>query len=85
MPWQPLPRLPRRRWTGAYAARAGTEHWQKDLLGDDILPPANSAIVEIDDGTSCQFDLKAIFDDGAAVIRREVNSCVTERYTISSR
>jgi hypothetical protein len=66
-----------------YIARAGTECWQIDLLGDEILPAANCAIVEIDDGAGCRFDLKAIFDDGTTVIRRDVNICVVERYAIS--
>jgi hypothetical protein len=69
-----------------YAAPVSTERWQKDLLGDEILPPANSVLVSLGDQTgSCSFDFKAIFDDGSSLIRRDINICVVERYAISYR
>src|ERR1700746_1090107 len=32
-----------------YVAEVGTGRWQKDLLGNEILPPANSLHVDFDD------------------------------------
>lgn len=62
-----------------YVAEVGTGRWQKDLLGNEILPPANSLHVDFDDGTGyCRFDLKVIYDDGTDVIRRNVNICRME-------
>ena len=62
-----------------YASPIGTGRWEQDLLGDDILPPASSVMINIDDETGyCRFDLKTVFDDGT-------NVCALERYAISYR
>jgi hypothetical protein len=69
-----------------YASYVGTGVWQQDILGDDFLAPGNSIVVDIDDGSdSCRFDLKAVFDDGTEVIRRNINICGVEYYMISYR
>jgi hypothetical protein len=68
-----------------YAAPVGTRRWRQDLLGDEILPPSNSVVVEMDDGMGCRLDFKAVFDDGSSLTRRDVNVCVLERYLISYR
>lgn len=67
-------------------ARAGTDRWETDLLGDDILLPAQSLIVDIKDAKGyCRFDFKTVFDDGAALIRRDVDVCAVERFAVSYR
>ena len=68
-----------------YVSRVGAQHWDVDLLGSDLLTPASSAMVKIDDGAGCRFDLKTVFDDGTTQIQRNVNVCATERYAISHR
>jgi len=67
-------------------ARLGTERWGKDLLGENILLPAQSLIVDIDDAKGyCRFDFRTVFDDGATLIRRDVDVCAVERFAISYR
>jgi hypothetical protein len=69
-----------------YLAQVGTDRWQKDLLNDDILEPANSVFLQIDDGTGyCRFDMKTVFDDGTSMIHRNVNMCRMEGFAISYR
>jgi len=69
-----------------YASQVGSERWQEDILGQDFLQPGNSLVVNIDDRTShCQYDFKAVFDDGTMLIRRDVNVCKLDQYTISYR
>jgi hypothetical protein len=69
-----------------YASPVGTGRWQQDLLGDDMLAPATSMLVNIDGGTgSCRFDFKTVFDDGTNLVRRDINICEMERYAISYR
>jgi len=69
-----------------YASPVGVGRWGQDLLGDGILPPASSIRISIDGGMGyCRIDLKAVFDDGTAHIRRDVNVCAVERYAISYR
>lgn len=69
-----------------YASAVGTGRWQQDILGDDILGPAASMLVNIDGGAgSCRFDFKTVFDDGSSLVRRDINVCEVERYAISYR
>ncbi|MGA7261610.1 MAG: hypothetical protein WBX30_12065 [Stellaceae bacterium] len=67
-------------------AQIGTGRWERDLLGDDILLPAQSVLVDIDDGTgNCRFDIKTVFDDGTSSTRRDIDVCAVERFAISYR
>ena len=68
-----------------YVSRVGAQLWNVDLLGPDLLAPASSVLVNVDDGAGCRFDLKTVFDDGTTQIRRNVNVCDVERYAISHR
>jgi hypothetical protein len=69
-----------------YVSLVGTQRWEVDLLGDDFLPPASSILVNVDDGAGyCRFDFKAVFDDGTSLVRRDINVCQVEKYTISYR
>ena len=58
-----------------YPAEVGTGRWQQDVLGDQTLLPAHSALVGFHDGTGCRFDLKIVYDDGTEILRRNVNIC----------
>lgn len=67
-------------------AQVGTERWERDLLGDDILLPAQSILVEIDDGKGhCRFDIKTVFDDATTSVRRDIDVCAVERFAVSHR
>jgi hypothetical protein len=68
-----------------YISRVGAQLWNVDLLGTDLLAPASSVLVNIDDGAGCRLDLKTVLDDGTTQIHRNVNVCDVERYTISHR
>lgn len=69
-----------------YASHVGTGNWGQDILGDDFLPPGNSLIIDINDGSGyCRFDFKAVFDDGTALLRRDINVCEVEKYAFSYR
>jgi hypothetical protein len=68
-----------------YVSRVGAGRWDVDLLGLDILAPATSVSVSIDDAAGCRFDVKTVFDDGVTQIQRNVNVCTVERFAISYR
>jgi hypothetical protein len=69
-----------------YLAPVGSGRWQKDLLGHEILLPANSALLDFEDGTGyCRFDLKIVYDDGTDLLQRDVNVCRMEGFAISYR
>jgi NADPH-dependent 2,4-dienoyl-CoA reductase/sulfur reductase-like enzyme len=59
-----------------YGSNAGTTSWEEDILGDDVLRPGQSVVINFDDGTGyCKFDFKAEFDDGDEVIKNGVDVC----------
>jgi hypothetical protein len=67
-----------------YASNINRNSWEEDILGSSVLGPGESANINIDDGTgACEFDFKAVFRDGDALIRKDVNVCNigTYRYT----
>jgi hypothetical protein len=68
-----------------YISHVGADFWNVDLLGQDLLAPAGSVLVKIDDRAGCRFDVKTVFDDGTTLVRRDVNICAIERYAISYR
>ena len=68
-----------------YAAPVSSGRWNQDLLGTEILAPASSALVSIDDGSGCRFDFMTVFDDGTTLVRRGINVCEVQKYAISYR
>lgn len=59
-----------------YGSNVGTDSWEEDILGRDILRAGNSVMINFDDGSGyCIFDFKAVFDDGDEVIKERVNVC----------
>lgn len=64
------------------ASNVGTDDWEEDILGRDILPPKGSIVIDFDDGTGfCRVDLHVVFENGDAVTRRNVNVCEISSYT----
>ncbi len=64
-----------------YGSNAGSNSWEEDILGDDVLPPGQSVVINFDDGTGyCKFDFKAEFDDGDEVIQNRINVCEIESF-----
>ena len=68
-----------------YAAPVSSGRWHEDLLGNEILTPASSAVVSIDDANGCWFDFKTVFDDGTTLVRRAIDVCEVQKYAISYR
>jgi len=65
-----------------YGSNKGSDSWEEDILGRDVLRSGSSVMIDFDDGTGyCKFDFKAIFDDGDELIRKGVNICEIGTYT----
>ena len=59
-----------------YASNIGTNAWEEDILGVDVLEPGEAVLVTVDDGTgACMFDFRATFSDGTEATRGGVNVC----------
>lgn len=59
-----------------YASRTTTNDWEEDILGDDVIMPGESMMINIDDGSgACKFDFKGEFEDGDEVVKKNVDVC----------
>ncbi len=65
-----------------YGSNKGTDSWQEDILGYDVIGPYSSMIIDFDDGTGyCIFDFKAVFNDGEALTDFGINICEIATFT----
>ena len=72
--------------TEFYATNIGVEGWGSDRFGDRTLGAKERLTVNIDDGSgACWFDLRAVFDDGDVVIRRNFNVCKETGWRVFER
>ncbi len=68
--------------TNFYGSNKGTNSWQEDILGQDILPSGSRVTINFNDGSGyCKFDFKAVFDDGDVLVRKNVNICEIATFT----
>jgi len=62
--------------TYVYAASTGSETWGGDLLRSRTLAPGDSLVMTINDGSgACRYDLRAVFDNGEALRRNNIDVC----------
>ncbi len=65
-----------------YGSNKGTDSWEEDILGYDVLPSGRSVVIDFDDGTGyCIFDFKAVFEDGDEVTSFGKNVCELGTFT----
>jgi hypothetical protein len=65
-----------------FGSNTGTNSWQEDILGNDVLPSGSSVVINFNDGTGyCKFDFLAVFDDGDQLIKENVNICEISTFT----
>lgn len=64
-----------------YGSNEGRTSWEEDVLGDSVLRPGNSVVVNWDDGSCyCIFDFKAVFSDGDKSEKRGLDVCKLETF-----
>jgi hypothetical protein len=67
-----------------YASDVGSASWEGDILGARVLFSGHFARVNLNEGSDhCYFDFKTRFSNGSTVVRRNVNVCRLDRYTLS--
>lgn len=68
-----------------YASSVQSDLWQGDILGPRVLPSGNFVRINLDGGSDyCYFDFKTRFSDGRTVVRRNVNVCAINHYTLAN-
>ncbi|KFL31702.1 hypothetical protein JP75_09340 [Devosia riboflavina] len=67
-----------------YASNTGTNSWEEDILGNDILPAGYSVMINIDDGSGyCKYDFLAVFEDGDQVQASNKNVCELSEFSFT--
>ncbi len=67
-----------------YASNTGTNSWEEDILGRNILPAGHSVVINIDDGSGyCRYDFLAVFEDGEEVVSTRNNVCELAVFTFT--
>jgi FlaG/FlaF family flagellin (archaellin) len=67
-----------------YASNTGTNDWQEDILGSDVLPSGSSVNINIDDGSGyCKYDFLAVFDDGDQLVSADNNVCELDTFNFT--
>jgi hypothetical protein len=65
-----------------FASNSGVTEWQEDILGQGVLGPHSSVVINIDDGTgACLYDFKAVFHNGRTDVNERINVCQISTYT----
>jgi hypothetical protein len=65
-----------------YGSNKGSDSWEEDILGSDVLGPGQRVRINFDDGTGyCKFDFKAVFDDGDVLTKKNINICKIGTFT----
>lgn len=65
-----------------YASTSGTDDWEEDILGRDVIANGDTFDIDIDDGTGkCKYDFKAVFANGQELVRNNINVCQITTFT----
>jgi hypothetical protein len=65
-----------------YGSNKGSDSWEEDILGSDVLAPHSKVSINFDDGTGyCKFDFRAEFNDGDVLVRKDINICEIDSFT----
>jgi hypothetical protein len=65
------------------ASNTSRKSWEEDILGNSVLAPGQSIMVNINDGTgACMFDFKAVLANGRKVESYGMNVCQISSWTV---
>jgi hypothetical protein len=67
-----------------FASNVDTDRWDEDLLRRRGLQTNHFVQLNLDDPASaCRYDFKVVFIDGTSLIRRNVDLCERQTYTLT--
>ncbi|WP_245965255.1 hypothetical protein [Paenirhodobacter hankyongi] len=70
--------------TEFYGSNSGSNNWEEDILGKDVLPPGGSVTIDFNDGTGyCMFDFLVKFEDGDEMTDK-IDVCTVGTYNITN-
>lgn len=66
-----------------YASNTQRSSWEEDILGNSVLAPGQSVMVNINDGSgACMFDFRAVLANGRKVESYGMNVCQISSWTV---
>ena len=66
-----------------HATNKSVTVWGADLLGQDVIEPGRTYVLNFNDGTGyCMFDFKAVLDNGRAIERYRVDVCTAASWRV---
>ena len=66
-----------------FASNTKRTSWEEDILGNSVLAPGQSVMVNINDGTgACMFDFRAVLANGRKVESHGMNVCQISSWTV---
>lgn len=67
-----------------YSTNSGHPKWGSDVMGSSTLPSGSSMKLNFDNANGyCEFDFRAIFEDGDEVVENNVNVCEVGTFTFN--
>ena len=58
-----------------YISLSSQSNWGADRLGSNVMGPGQSIYIQLPNGGSCAADIRVVYNNGAAVERRGVETC----------
>lgn len=59
-----------------YGSPVNVNSWEEDILGTTTLSAGRSVNIDFSDGrTICNYDMRAEFQDGTAIVKNNINVC----------
>lgn len=68
--------------TELYVSHVGTNSWEENILDSDVDPGESVRVTIADGRTTCEYDIKAVFDDGGKAEFRDENLCKVTTFTV---
>lgn len=66
-----------------FASNTKRTSWEEDILGNSVLAPGQSVMVNINDGSgACMFDFRAVLANGRKVESHGMNVCQISSWTV---
>jgi len=63
-----------------YGSPVTVNSWEEDILGSDVFPAGRTLNIDFSDGrTNCNYDMRAEFQDGTAIVKNNINVCSVSR------
>jgi len=64
-----------------YSTNSGAKNWGRDVMGSSTLAPGQAMSLNFDNSFGyCEFDFRAVFEDGQELTRGGVNVCEISDY-----